>query len=216
MAGLNPESLIWLDHIETLRAQPASATRADLQKAVNRPNSQISVLLTLKDCLTPADIEKIKQAASSQQMPYTLSYRSAQALAGLKGKVWDHIDAFHAALEMTLSLRLTTMQIKALVEWIADEQPLEDFDPKKVKPVRPARSKPSESKNSPSGASPAQSETPEDEEEDLSMTWKEKYEHAKKTNAVGWFYLIEILPFVILGCLGWLVWKVLVWIIHLF
>jgi len=202
MAGLNPESLIWLDYIETLRAQPANATRADLQKAVNRPNSQISVLLTLKDCLNPEDIEKIKQAAKGNQ-PYTLSYRSAQALASLKTKVWDLPGDFHTALDKTLSLRLTTLQIKALVERIADEEPLEDFDPQKIKPVRKAAKK--KLAQGVANASPAQTE----DEDDLGTNVPRKGFNPKNPRHVA--EAIMLLAFMFF--FFWLVWKIVVWVI---
>lgn len=220
MAGLKKESLIWLDQLEVLRARP-HAGRPELQKALNVRNSHITNLVSVKACFDPAAIEKVRQAAQANP-PHILSFKNAVALASLSKAKPDDLSpigglpgALHTALDMALSQRLTTLQIKALVQCIIDKKPLAEFDPKKVKALKRRRSAGngrSESKDSPSVLSPAESETPKDEEEDNDMTWQEKYDHAKKTNALGWFYLSELLPFVILGGLGWLAWKVIVFV----
>jgi len=134
----------WYDQLEALRAQPPDATPAELMKALNLGKSQVSDLQAIDKCFDLAAVEKVRAAASPQQtgisspsgtqkannLPYTLSFRSALALAGLKKvKLADFNQTFHAALDVTLSLQLTTVQIVALVDWITKGNSPETFDP---------------------------------------------------------------------------------------
>ena len=63
MAGLKKESLVWLDQLEVLKAQPASTSRTELQKALNVRNSHITNLRALKPCFDSKAVEKVRQAA---------------------------------------------------------------------------------------------------------------------------------------------------------
>jgi hypothetical protein len=195
MAGLQKESLAWLDQIEVLRAQPPSASRADLQTTLNVKNSHISNLLKLKACFDPNAVEKVRQATLSDQ-PYTLSYNSALALAGLKKGGADFPTTFHTALDFTLSRRLATKHIKALVLWIASDKPVETFDPSQVKVIRTKRN------------------TNESNEElsDDDSDWEAITTDEEKLK----IFLMFVIVFGFLGGSGWLIWKIVVWVIHLF
>jgi hypothetical protein len=151
MGGLKSESLVWLDQLTALRAQKPDASRDELKKALKLGDTQISGLQNLDDCLDPAAIEKIRQAANgtlpsasnalgqsnpvaqlgaSQQMQI-LSFKRAVALATLAIKI-DKVDLhthFHAALDVTLALRLAPKKIKTLVKWIVSGKPASEFDP---------------------------------------------------------------------------------------
>jgi hypothetical protein len=136
MTLLNPESLSWVDQLETLRALGPTANRTDCKKALNVKDSQITILNNLDDCFDPAAIEKIRQAAKSDP-PYILSSGNAKALVGLKKKkISDLHGSVHAALDVIFARRLTTKQIEALVEWIISGKPASEFDPKTAKPPR--------------------------------------------------------------------------------
>jgi hypothetical protein len=125
MSRLNPESLAWLDQVKTLQGELNSASRDETQKALNVSSSQVTNLLRLKVCFDAQALEKVRSAS------YVLSFKSALALAGLKkAKLADLSGAVHAALDLTLAHRLTTGQIKALVEWIKAGKPVTAFDPK--------------------------------------------------------------------------------------
>src|SRR5665213_1613093 len=100
----------------------------------------ISFLLAIQACLDPAAIEKIRLAAKNTPK-YTLSFNSARALSRLKKKVKaeDLSSLVHAALDVTLSLRLTTKQIESLVEWMVSGKPASEFDPNSKTDVKPRR-----------------------------------------------------------------------------
>jgi hypothetical protein len=202
MSRLNPESLAWLDQVKTLQGELNNASRDEIQKALNLSTSHVTNLLRLKACFDAQALEKVRLAAS-QQMAFILSLKSALALAGLKKAKLPHLPGtVHTALDFILAHRLSTGQIKALVEWIKAGKPIEKFDPK-AKLLKTVSLRDSE-------------ETPEDEEENNSLTWKEMHDHAKKTNSLGSFYLIALMVFGLLVGLGWLIWKALLWLIHLF
>ncbi len=127
MAEFRTESLNWLDKLEVLRAQPPDATTPELMKALNQGKSQISDLQAIDGCFDLAAVDKVRQAAQSNPS-YTLSFRSARALAGLaKAKTTDLPRLAHSALDITLSRRLTTVQIEALVDWLVQGNSLETF-----------------------------------------------------------------------------------------
>jgi hypothetical protein len=196
MAGLPKESLAWLDQLELLRAQPASASRAELQNILKVKNSHISNLRILT-CFDPKAVVKVRQAAN--QMPsYTLSSNSALALAELKKSSVHSTDAFHAALDFTLSRRLATKHIKALVVWLASGKPVETFDPSQVKAIRPPKRHTNEN--------PQKLSDDDSDFEDRPTTDKEKLK----------IFLMFIFVFTVLGLFGWLIWKVVFWVIHLF
>jgi len=155
----------WYDQLEALRAQPPDATPAELMEALKLRKSQVSDLQAIDKCFDLPALEKVRAAASPQQtgisspsgtqkannLPYTLSFRSALALAGLKKvKLADFSQTFHAALDATLSLRLTTVQIEALVDWITKGNSPETFDP--PEPGKKGKSyKGTKGKNQPTG-----------------------------------------------------------------
>ena len=134
MPDFKSENLNWLDNLAALEAQllkTPSWTNEQLGKTLNLSPSLIGYLRALKTCFDPAAIEKVRLAASPQPKgttnadpPFVLSYNSANALARLiprsrksKGKeVKPDLTAFHTALDTTLSRRLKTNQIEALVE----------------------------------------------------------------------------------------------------
>jgi len=195
MAGLPKESLAWLDQLELLRAQPASASRAELQNTLKVKNSHISNLRILT-CYDPKAVEKVRQAAN--QMPsYTLSSNSALALAELKKSSVHSADTFHTALDFTLSRRLATKHIKALVLWMASGKPVETFDPSQVKVIRPPKRHTNEN---------PQELSDDDSDLEVKATDEEKLK----------IFIMLIIVFVVFGLLGWLIWKVVVWVIHLF
>jgi hypothetical protein len=136
MGVLKKESLSWVDKLEKLRAQPSDASRAELKEALNSVNSHITDLQNIGECLDPKAIEKVRQASQGNP-PYILSLNSAKALTGLKGRVTNLSNAVHAALDVTLTLRLAPKKIKNLVKWIISGKPASEFDPnlKAVKPV---------------------------------------------------------------------------------
>jgi hypothetical protein len=154
MGGLKSESLSWVDKLEKLRAQPPDASRAELKEALQSVNSHITDLQNIGDCLDLKAIEKVRLAAqgnlpsapyalgqsnpvaqleASQQKPYILSFNSAKALAGLKGKVNDLPSAANAALDVTLARRLAPLKITALVEWVISGNPAETFNPSETR-----------------------------------------------------------------------------------
>ena len=116
MAGLNSQSLNWLDQLDTLKANP-NASRTELQEILGFGNTQITRLQALEDCFNSAAAEKVRQAAKADP-PFILSSKSALALTSLNGKVTDLPATLHAALDLVLARRLKTEQIKALVKWI--------------------------------------------------------------------------------------------------
>jgi hypothetical protein len=140
MAGLKKESLVWLDQLEVLNTHPDSTSRAELIRTLNVKNSHITNLRALKPCFDPKAVEKVRQAALATQ-PYTLSFNSALALAGLKNRVSDFPTAFHTALDLALSRRLSLRHIKALVQWMASGKPASEFDHTTVPRKGPHRSK---------------------------------------------------------------------------
>lgn len=140
MAGLKKESLVWLNQLELLKAQPDSTSRSELQKTLNVRNSHITNLRTLKPCFDPKAVEKVRQAALATQS-YTLSFNSALALAGLKNKVSDFPMAFHTALDLALLRRLSPRHIKALVKCMESGKPASEFDHTTVPRKGPHRSK---------------------------------------------------------------------------
>jgi hypothetical protein len=191
MAGLQKESLAWLDQLEVLQAQPASASRAELQNTLNVKNSHISNLRILT-CFDPKAMEKVRQAALTNPS-YTLSYNSALALAKLKKSSVHSADTFHTALDFTLSHRLATKHIKALVIWLASGKPIETFDPAQVKVVRSSKRNTNEN-----------NEELSDDDSDL---------EAIPAGGSNW----KLVPLVIVELgflygLGWLVWKIVVWV----
>ena len=134
MAEFKSKSLDWLKKLDSLRAQPPGASRPDLQKALDKTNTQITELQAIDACLDPAAIEKIRLAAQDNP-PHILSYRNARALSGLKrAKLTDLSTAVHAALDFILTHRLDTTQIENLVEWMLKGNPAESFDPKAKPP----------------------------------------------------------------------------------
>ena len=155
----------WYDQLEALRAQPPDATPAELMEALKLRKSQVSDLQAIDKCFDLPALEKVRAAASPQQtgisspsgtqkannLPYTLSFRSALALAGLKKvKLADFNQTFHAALDVTLTLQLTTVQIVALVDWITKGNSPETFDP--PEPGKKGKSyKGTKGKNQPTG-----------------------------------------------------------------
>ena len=139
MTLLNPESLSWINQLETIRALGPNASRADRKKALNLSDGLVTAAINLEVCFDPAAIEKVRQA-SKVNPPYILSSKSAKALVGLKkAKVPDLTGSVHAALDITLSQRLTTRQIEALVEWIISGKSASEFDPNNKTAVKPRR-----------------------------------------------------------------------------
>jgi hypothetical protein len=140
MGGLKAESIVWVDQIEAIHAQyqrKPSSKRVDLKEALNCRDSQLTILLKLDNCFDPAAIAKVRQATRDPN-PFILSSNSALALAGLKNKVKaeELASLVHAALDVIFARRLTTKQILALVDWMANGKPATEFDPKyKPKPV---------------------------------------------------------------------------------
>jgi hypothetical protein len=131
MTLLNPESLSWVNQLETLRTLGPSASRADRKKALNVRESQITILNHLDDCFDPAAIEKVRQAAKGAT-PYILSSGNAKALVELKkAKISDLPGKVHAALDVIFTHHLTTKQIKSLVKWMVSGKSADEFDPKK-------------------------------------------------------------------------------------
>ena len=158
MARFESKPLAWLDQLAALRAYlqtNPTATREERKEALKLGDSQLTGFLAIDACFDPAAEEKVRQAANgvlpstsnvlgqsnpvtpllgtgqieaSQQMPYVLSYRSAEALAGLKDKITDLPAVFPSALDVTLSRHLATQQIKALVKWIKAGHPAETFN----------------------------------------------------------------------------------------
>jgi hypothetical protein len=129
-----------------------SARRKELAKTLDLHPTMVTFLKAIKPCFDPAAIEKVRQAAqgifpstsnvlgqsnpvvqleASQQMPYTLSFNSAQALAGLNGKVTDLPGSVNSALDVIFTHRLITKQIKSLVKWMVSGKPAAEFDPRK-------------------------------------------------------------------------------------
>ncbi len=219
MSRLNPESLAWLDQVKTLQTELNNASRDEIQKALNLSTSHVTNLLRLKACFDANALEKVRMAASpagilspsGTQQAFILSFKSALALTGLKKLKTADLSptgglfaVIHAALDFILSHRLTTGQIKALVEWLKAGKPITAFDPKRAV-----------SKTKTSSQNTESEETPEDEEEKDSLTWKEMYDHAKKTNGVGSFFTGMLIAFSILGGFLWLAWKLIGWLIHL-
>jgi len=165
MTQFKSESMPWYDQLEALRAQPPDATPAELMEALKLRKSQVSDLQAIDKCFDLPALEKVRAAASPQQtgisspsgtqkannLPYTLSFRSALALAGLKKvKLADFNQTFHAALDVTLTLQLTTVQIVALVDWITKGNSPETFDP--PEPGKKGKSyKGTKGKNQPTG-----------------------------------------------------------------
>jgi len=137
LPNINSESLEWLDNLAAITNQlekNPDATHAELGKALNIDRGKITVLLAIKACLDPVAIEKVRQAAQANP-PYTLSFNSARALAGLKKKkVSDFHGSVHAALDVIFAQRLETRHIKALVEWMLSGKPASEFDPKAKPP----------------------------------------------------------------------------------
>jgi hypothetical protein len=120
MAEFKSKSLDWLDKLKTLRAQSPDATTDELKEVLNHGKSQISDLQAIDECFDLAAVEKVRQAAQSNP-PYTLSFRSARALACLaKAEVADLPKTFHDALDATLSRRLATGQIESLVKSLVE------------------------------------------------------------------------------------------------
>ncbi len=117
MAGLKPETLSWVDQIETIRALGPNASRADRKKALNLSDALVTNIIKLEACFDPTAVEKVRQAAQTNP-PFILSSNSAKALSGLKKAKAGDVAAFHAALDVTLTLRLAPLKIKALVEWM--------------------------------------------------------------------------------------------------
>ena len=130
MGILKSESLSWADKLEKLRAQPSNASRTELKEALQSVNSHITDLQNIGDCLDPKAIEKVRQAAQSNP-PYILSFNSAKALVGLKGKVNDLPGTAHTALDVIFAHQLSTKKIKNLVKWIISGKPAAEFDPNK-------------------------------------------------------------------------------------
>jgi hypothetical protein len=141
MGGYKAESLSWLDKLKGLQAQlqaKPDSNRDELKNALKTTSDTlVTGYLALNACFDPMAEEKVRQAAKSEPS-FILSYNSARGLARLKGKMKDSPDLFHAALDKTLSCRLTTQQVKNLVVWVKEGHPVADFDPKK-KPPKPIK-----------------------------------------------------------------------------
>jgi hypothetical protein len=136
MAG--KPTLDWLDKLVALKAQlekTPSAKRADLAKVLNFSETFVVYLLTLHPILDQAAIEKIR-LASQGSAPFTLSFKSAQAFSGLKGKVPNPIATGHEILDQALSHHFTRRHILAMIDHIASGKPAKDFDHKKVRNKR--------------------------------------------------------------------------------
>ena len=138
MPKFESKSKPWFDQLDSLYKQgqsQSSVTRDVLKKVLNLKNSQITNYLNLIACFDPGAVEKVRLAAQ-EPTSFNLSFNSALALAGLKGKVPDLTGAVHSALEVVLSRGLATEQIKALVVWIISGKPAVEFDPTNVKPQK--------------------------------------------------------------------------------
>jgi hypothetical protein len=135
LSNIKPESLVWLDNLAAITAQleKTPATHAELGNALNIDRTMVTKLSALKPCFDPVAIEKVRLAEKGNP-PYTLSYNSAKALAGLKKAKVGDLAAFHNALDVTLTLRLAPLKIKALVAWMAIGKPAAEFDPKAKPP----------------------------------------------------------------------------------
>ncbi len=142
MDPIKQGSLKWLDDLAALTVQvekTPEASKSELARTLNLHRQVVINLLILSPILDPETVEKIRQAALSDP-PYILSYNSAKALTGLKGKVPDLPRAVQEALDLILPRRLATKQIGALVEWMVSGKPVGDFDPSKVKKRSKVRS----------------------------------------------------------------------------
>jgi hypothetical protein len=130
MALFSSKSKDWLYTLETvnrLLKEDPNRTGVSLADELGISSAQASNFTTLNGCLDQAAIDKIRSAAS-QQMPYSLSLNSALALAGLKKtKTGDLTTTIHTALDIALSRRLPTLQIRALVEWMVKGNPADTF-----------------------------------------------------------------------------------------
>jgi hypothetical protein len=175
MADLNQESSDWLVDLAALEAEiekTHSTQRPDLANALGFTLSKVNHLWAVRPLSDPAIITKIRQAAiANPDNPF--SYKNAEALAKLKGKVPDITKAVHECLDVALPRQFSTQQIKALVEWVAGGKSARDFDPAPTKRKR--------SKASPTGGAetpktvgtplesgsqnPTSEEEPQDEEE---------------------------------------------------
>src|SRR5665213_2381582 len=123
MSNIKPESLSWVDQLETLRTLGPSASRADRKKALKVGHTQITHLISLEACFNQAAIAKVRQAAQATP-PYILSFTSARALSGLKKrKVSDLTGSVHASLDVIFAHRLKTKKIKALVKSLVKGNP---------------------------------------------------------------------------------------------
>jgi hypothetical protein len=113
MAEKKP-SLDWLDDLAAVSAQQEktpSATHGGIAKALKLNRPYVSNLLALKPIFDPPTVAKVRQEASE----FILSYRSAQLLTGLNGKVEDFSKSGREAVEKILADHLGTAQIKDLV-----------------------------------------------------------------------------------------------------
>ncbi len=99
----------------------------------------VSKLSAIRDVLDRASLERIRQA-DQPNSSFTLSYRSAKALTGLKGKVADLPKALQGALDEIFARHLSTRHIEALVDHIASGNPAQDFNHTQVK-YKPRKNK---------------------------------------------------------------------------
>ncbi len=130
-----PESKAWMESLSDLAAdieKHQKVKHADRADALDLHPTKLSFLLALHRCLDPAALAKIRQAAQGDH-PFTLSFKSAKALAELEGRVPDLSKAVHEALDQILPHHLATLQIKALVDHMASGKPAQEFDPTQVK-----------------------------------------------------------------------------------
>jgi len=99
MSNVQSESLGWLDKLAALNAQLVkipSANNSALARALNYPRPTVVSLMAFREIFDPAALDKIRQAARGDSA-YTLSFTSAEALIGLKGRVPAPPAAVHEA-----------------------------------------------------------------------------------------------------------------------
>lgn|GEM_PF-2735440 len=124
--------MVTLSTIIAHKESKPSASHAELAEDLKLHRPTVTNLLAIQPILDVPTLAMIRQA-SQESNPFTLSYKKACALAGLKGKVADLPKAGQEALDMILSRRLAPRHIRALVKWIISGKPASEFDPKKVK-----------------------------------------------------------------------------------
>jgi hypothetical protein len=136
MSQIPSESLNWLEQIATIESmikKAGAVQRPEIQKALNVGKSQVSDLLSIKDCFDKGARDRIRQAALANP-PFVLSFSSAVPLTRLKGQVENVPKAINEVLDVIFKHQLATKDIKALVAFVVSGKPAEEFDPENIGP----------------------------------------------------------------------------------